>query len=56
MELNNRVGNFCKRMKSQQSDLAIKIPVHREIQFSKKKWHNETMKNEANQQDLIAEI
>ena len=68
MELqNNRVGNFCKRIKSQQSDLAIKIPVCRDIEFSKKNWCNETMKNEANQrrfflekqsllQDLIAEI
>ena len=37
MELhNNRVGDFCKRIKSQQSDLAIKIPVSHEIQFSKK--------------------
>ena len=48
MELhNNRVRDFCKRIKSQQSDLAIKIPVRRKIQFSKKKWRNETMKNEA---------
>jgi hypothetical protein len=31
MELhNNRVGDFCKRIKSQQSDLAIKIPFRRE--------------------------
>ena len=44
---NNRVGDFCKRIKSQQSDLAIKIPVRREIQFSKKNRRNETMKNEA---------
>ena len=68
MELhNNRVRNFCKKIKSQQSDPAKKIPVRHEIQFSKKKRRNETMKNEANQrrfflenqisqQDLIAEI
>ena len=50
MELhNNRVGDFCKRIKSQQSDPAKKIPVCHEIQFSKKTWRNETMKNEANQ-------
>ena len=50
MELhNNRVGDFCKRIKSQQSDPAKKISVRREIQFSKKKRRNETMKNEANQ-------
>ena len=56
MELhNNRVGDFCKRIKSQQSDLAIKIPVRREIQFSKKKWRNETMKNEANQRRFFLE-
>ena len=46
---NNRVGDFCKRIKSQQSDPAKKIPVHCEIQFSNKKRHNETMKTEANQ-------
>ena len=50
MELhNNRVGDFCKRIKSQQSDPAKKISVRREIQFSKKKRRNETMKNEADQ-------
>ena len=50
MELHNsRVGDFCKKMKSQQSYLAIKIPVRCEIQLSKKNWRNETMKNEANQ-------
>ena len=49
MELHNyRVGD-CKSIKSQQSDPAKKIPVRREIQFSKKKRCNETMKNEANQ-------
>ena len=37
MELhNNRVGYFCRRIKSQQSDLAIKIPVHRKFRFPKK--------------------
>jgi hypothetical protein len=33
---------------AKESDLAIKIPIHREIQFSKKKHRNETMKKEAN--------
>ena len=71
MELhNNRVGDFYKRIESQQSDSAKKIPFRREIQFSKKKRRNETMKNGANQywfflenqisrrtdQDLITEI
>jgi hypothetical protein len=44
---NNRVGDFCKRIKSQQPDPAKKIPVRREIQISKKKRRNETMKNVA---------
>ena len=48
MELQNkRVGDFCKRIKSQQSDLAIKIPVRHEIQ--KKNRRIETLKNEVNQ-------
>ena len=56
MELhNNRVGDFCKRIKSQQSDLAIKIQVRREIRFSKKNRRNETMKNEANQRRFFLE-
>ena len=56
MELhNNRVGDFCKRIKSQQSDSAKKIPFRREIQFSKKKQRNETMKNEANQDRFFLE-
>ena len=56
MELhNNRVGDFCKRIKSQQSDPAKKIPVRRKIQFSKKKWRNEPMKNEANQRWFLLE-
>ena len=56
MELHNdRVGDFCKRIKSQQSDPAKKIPVCCEIQFSKKKWPNETMKNEANQRRFFLE-
>ena len=54
MELhNNRVGDFCKRIKSQQSDPAKKIPVCREIQFSKKKGHKETIKNEKNQRQFL---
>ena len=54
MELhNNRVGDFCKRIKSKQSDLAIKIPVCHEIQFSKKNQRNETM--EANQRRFFLE-
>ena len=52
---NNRVGDLCKRIKSQQSDLAKKIPVHREIKFSKKKRRNETMKNGANQSQFSLE-
>ena len=56
MELhNNRVRDFCKRIKSQQSDPAKKIPVRCEIQFSKKKRLNETMKNEANQRRFFLE-
>ena len=39
---------FCKRIKSQQSDLP-------EILFSKKNQRNETMKNEANQRWLFLE-
>ena len=56
MELNNnQVGDFCKRIISQQSDLAKKIPVRREIQFSKKNGGNETMKIEANQHRFFLE-
>ena len=46
MELhNNRVVDFCKRIKSQQSDPAKEIPFCRhEIQFYKKKRRNETMR------------
>ena len=56
MELhNNRVGDFCKRIKCQQLDPAKKIPVCREIQFSNKKQRNETMKNEANQCQFFLE-
>ena len=56
MELhNNKVGDFCKRIKPQQSDPAKKIPVRCEIQFSKKKRLNETMKNEANQRRFLLE-
>ena len=32
--LNDRAGDFCKTIKSQQSDPAKKIPVRCEIQFS----------------------
>ena len=57
MELHdNRVWDFCKRIKSQQSDLAIKIPVCCEIWFSKKNQCNKTMKNEANQQQFFLKI
>ena len=50
MELhNNRDGDFCKRIKSQESDPAKTFPICCEIQFSKKKRRNETMKNEADQ-------
>jgi hypothetical protein len=50
MELhNNRKGDFCKRIKFQQSDPAKKIPVYHEIQLYMKKRCNETMKNEENQ-------
>ena len=56
MELhNNRVGDFCKRIKSQQLDLAKKILVRCEVQFSKKKWRNEAIKNEANQCQFFLE-
>ena len=56
MELhNNRIGDFCKRIKSQQSDPAKKIPVRCEIQFSKEKRCNETTKNEANQRRFFLE-
>ena len=56
MELhNNRVGDFCKTIKTQQSDPAKKIPVLHEIQFSKKKLCNEIMKNEANQRWFFLE-
>ena len=56
MELhNNRVGDFSKRIKSQQSDPAKKILVRHEIQFSEKKGHNETLKNEANQRQFFLE-
>jgi hypothetical protein len=51
----NRVGDFYKRIKSQQSDLAIKIPVCREIQFSTKNLRNETLKNETNQHWFLLE-
>ena len=38
MELHdNIVVDFCKRIKSQQSDLAKKIPVRREIHFLRRK-------------------
>jgi hypothetical protein len=53
--MNNKVGDFCKRIKSQQSDLTIKIPVFHKIQFSKKDSCNKTMKNEANQWQLFSE-
>ena len=52
---NNRVGDFCKRIKSQQLDLAKKILVRCEVQFSKKKWRNEAIKNEANQCQFFLE-
>ena len=52
---NNRVRDFCKRIKSQQLDPGKKIPVCCEIQFSKKKRLNETMKNEANQRRIFLE-
>ena len=56
MELhNNRVGDFYKRIKSQQSDSTKKIPFRREIQFSKKKRRNKTMKNESNQCQFFLE-
>ena len=56
MELNNnRVGDICKRIKSQQLDLAINLPVPREIQFSKKNPCNETMNNEASHRQFFSE-
>ena len=41
-----RVGDFCKIIESQQSDLAIKIPVCYEIQFSKKNRHQFLLENQ----------
>ena len=52
---NNRVGDFCKRIKSEQSDPAKKLPVRHEIQFSKEKQRNKTIKNEANQRQFFLE-
>ena len=40
---------------AKESNLCNQIPVQYEIQFSKKKWCNETMKNEANQHRFFLE-